>query len=180
MNNEKKFTDVDRLRQPERLARMEVDRVVDLSLEGIETHSVLDIGTGSGVFAEAFSLRGKKVAGLDENIEMIASAERHVPHVVFRIGSAESIPWPDRSFDLVFLGLVLHEVDSPLTALREARRIARIRVAVFEWPYRVQEFGPPLGHRLRPGDVTELALSAGCRQFEMIVLTNHILYRLGV
>ncbi|MHB9030554.1 MAG: class I SAM-dependent methyltransferase [Candidatus Latescibacterota bacterium] len=180
MNEDKKFHEIDRLRRPERLARMELERVVDLSLADAEVHSVLDVGTGNGVFAEAFSLRGKEAAGLDESAEMIESAEKHVPRVVFRVGSAEALPWPDRSFDLVFMGLVLHEVDSSLTALREARRVARTRVAVLEWPYVVQEFGPPLSHRLRPGDITELALSAGFRQFEMILLTSLILYRLGV
>jgi ubiquinone/menaquinone biosynthesis C-methylase UbiE len=180
MNEDKKYCDIDRLRAPDRLARMEVDRVVDLSLAGIEAHSVLDVGAGTGVFAEAFSLRGKDSAGLDENAGMIEAAERLVPRVVFRIGSAEAIPWPDRSFDLVFMGLVLHEVDSPLTALREARRVTRSRVAVLEWPYVVQDFGPPLAHRLRSGDITELALSSGFRHFEIVLLTSLILYRLGV
>ncbi len=176
---DKKYQDVGGLRLPGRLARLEVARVVSLCLEGVDARSVLDVGAGSGVFAEAFSLRGIEGYGLDENAEMIETAGRHIPQVDFRQGSAEAIPWPDQAFDLVFMGLVLHEVNSPLAALQEARRVSRDRVAVLEWPYQAQEFGPPLSHRLRPGDMTELALSSGFRKFELITLTNLILYRLG-
>ncbi|HTZ51502.1 MAG TPA: hypothetical protein VMF68_07580, partial [Spirochaetia bacterium] len=48
---------VERLRAPERLALMEVPRVVALSLDGGGFASVLDVGTGAGVFAEAFAAR---------------------------------------------------------------------------------------------------------------------------
>ena len=34
------------------------------------------------------------------------------------------------------LGHVLHETDDPVAALVEARRAARLRVVVLEWPYR--------------------------------------------
>ena len=48
----------DRLRAPDRLARMEVPRVAALSTEGITVESALDVGTGTGVFAEAFAAQG--------------------------------------------------------------------------------------------------------------------------
>ena len=52
--HERKFNrEIERLRDPERVARMEVPRVVDLSLEGIPLNGrVLDIGSGSGLFSE--------------------------------------------------------------------------------------------------------------------------------
>ena len=45
--------------------------------------------------------------------EMIAAAQRFVPEGDFREASAEALPYPDNSFDLVFLGLLLHESDEP-------------------------------------------------------------------
>jgi methylase of polypeptide subunit release factors len=52
--HERRFRgDPARLRSPERLEQLEVERVVELSLEGITAGSVLDVGTGTGVFAEA-------------------------------------------------------------------------------------------------------------------------------
>lgn len=46
-----------------------------------------------------------------------------------KLAPSEQISFPDCSFDLVFLGHVLHEADDPLTALQEARRVTRQRVA---------------------------------------------------
>ena len=41
----------DRLRAADRVARLEVPRVVALSLAGLTATSVLDVGTGTGIFA---------------------------------------------------------------------------------------------------------------------------------
>ncbi len=47
--HEKRFEgDMERLRNPERLARLEVDRVVALCLEGTIIKNMLDVGTGTG------------------------------------------------------------------------------------------------------------------------------------
>ncbi len=53
----------DRLRTPDRLVRMEVPRVAALSIDGITVESVLDIGTGTGAFAEAFAAQGAVTSG---------------------------------------------------------------------------------------------------------------------
>lgn len=174
--NERTYTAVERLRSPERIARLEVARVVDRCLAG-GARRVLDAGCGTGVFAEAFAARGIETAGLDGNPEMLAAAREFVPGVEFRAGSLDGIPWPDGSFDLVFLGLVLHEVSHPLTALRECRRAARA-AAVLEWPFPPRDDGPPAGHRLRPGDVLDLALGAGFGGFSLTPLARLVLYRM--
>jgi ubiquinone/menaquinone biosynthesis C-methylase UbiE len=102
-----------------------------------------------------------------------------VPGAQFSEGIAESLPFPDSSFDLVFLGLVLHETDDTLRALTEARRVSRLRVAVVEWPYRVEEHGPPIEHRLEPARVMELARSAGLRSVERLTLSHTELFRMS-
>ncbi len=180
MSNERVFKDVDRLRSPERVERLEVARVVDLCLEGLDRPRVLDVGTGSGLFAEAFSPKASGVAGIDINPDMLAAARKHVGGGEFQEGRAEKIPYPDGSFELVFIGLVLHEVDEVSGALKEARRVALKRVAVLEWPYREQEFGPPLAHRLRPEVVEEEARKAGFSKVESLLLEKMVLYRLEV
>ncbi len=177
--HEKRFEgDIDRLRAPERVERLEVERVVDLCLENGKFHSILDIGTGSGLFAEAFSKRGLEVSGVDSNPEMLAAARQFVSKGNFQIGTAEVLSSPDGSFDLVFLGLVLHESDEPLKALTEARRVARQRVGILEWPYQDGAFGPPLAHRLKPEDLANLFQKAGFRKWKVTDLSNTIFYRL--
>jgi SAM-dependent methyltransferase len=172
--------DISRLRSPERVERLEVKRVVDLCLENDQIGSVLDVGTGTGLFAEAFAGHGLTIAGVDVNPEMLASARRFVPKGDFRTGTAEALPYPDNSFDLVFLGLVLHESDEPLKALKETLRVARKQVGILEWPYRDQPFGPPLAHRLDPEDLADLFKKAGFRKWKMTELSDTILFLLEV
>lgn len=176
---ERRFNrDVNVLRSPERIARLEVGRVVDLCLEGLEVNNVLDVGTGSGLFAEAFVMRGLEVTGTDVNPEMITVAQGYVPAGRFQTAPAEAMPFPDQAFDLVFLGLVLHETDDASFALQEAHRLARMRVAVLEWLYKIEEHGPPLAHRLKEEQIRRLAQNAGFETMEQNPLKYLVLYLL--
>jgi len=169
---------LERLRSPDRVARLEVERVVTLCLEGIAARTMLDVGTGTGLFAEAFVAQGLEVTGIDANPDMIEAAPLYVPGGQFKLAPAETIPFPDAAFDLVFLGLVLHEADDALQALREARRVAGMRVAVLEWPYEEEEHGPPRADRLGVEQIEAMALAAGFRQVEALPLVHMVLYRL--
>ncbi len=171
---------VDRLRSPERVERLEVERVVDLSLEEGQFSTVLDVGTGSGLFAGAFASRGLTVAGVDVNPEMLPVARKFIPDGDFHEGTAESLPFPDHLFDFVFLGLVLHETDNPLKALQEARRVAAKRVCILEWPSRNQTFGPPLTDRMSLEVLVDLFQQAGFTKWKMVDLTDTLLYILEV
>ena len=170
--------DISRLRSPERLAWLEVDRVVELSTQGDHLHRVLDVGTGSGIFAEAFTRLGLEVEGLDANPEMLAAARDLVAGVRFQEGTAESLPYPDSSFDLVFMGLLFHETDDRPKAMQEAARVARQRVAVLEWPYEQQDFGPGLDTRLTEKEIGDLATQAGLTVGQVVRLNSLVFYLL--
>jgi SAM-dependent methyltransferase len=177
--HEKRFDgEIGRLRAPERVERLEIERVVGYCLEATDFKNVLDVGTGSGLFAEAFWRRGLEVSGIDANPEMIPAARQFVPKGSFREATAEALPYPDASFDLVFLGLVLHESDEPIQALQEAWRVTRNRVCILEWPYRDQEFGPPMADRIKPEEMTGLIHEAGFSKWESQALSNTAIYRL--
>ena len=179
--HERRFEgDVNRLRLPERVERLEIARVVDLCLENGPYDSVLDLGTGTGLFAEEFSNRGLAVSGMDVNPEMLPVARIFVPKGDFRQGIIEALPYPDGCIELVFLGLVLHEADDPLKALQEARRVARKRACILEWPYRDQSFGPPLTDRLNPENLAGFFQRAGFQKWKMLDLSNTVLYSLEV
>ncbi|HUN65496.1 MAG TPA: class I SAM-dependent methyltransferase [Bacteroidota bacterium] len=166
---------IERLRSPERVRLLEVERVIDLALSGAEIRTVLDVGTGSGIFAEAFARRGLSVTGIDPQPGMLEAAREYVPAGVFQSGTVEQIPFPDRSFDLVFLGHVLHESDDLERALGETVRCARARVAILEWPYLEETAGPPIAHRLRPEEILETARKIGCRTPEVRRLDHMVL-----
>ncbi len=168
-----------RLRSPERLALLQVPEVTRLSLEGSRIRSVLDAGTGTGIFAEAFAGQGLRVTGIDPNEELLREARAAVPGVEFRRAVLEQLPFGARTFDLVFLGHVLHEADDPLQGLREARRVARDRVVILEWPYRAEAQGPPLQHRLPAEKILGLAEAVGYSSMQRLELEHMVLFRLG-
>jgi SAM-dependent methyltransferase len=176
MSHDKVYHDVRKLRSPERLARLEVERVVSASLRGVGVRTVLDVGTGSGIFAEAFAGQGLRVTGVDVQEAMLEAARRYVPGAQFARAASEDLPFPDASFDLCFLGLVLHETRQPGQAVREAHRACILRTAVLEWPYGEQAAGPPLEDRLKTEDVIGLAAAAGFAGFRTVPLTHLVLY----
>jgi len=178
--HERRFNrEIERLRDPERIARLEVERVVNLTTENlIEVKTVLDIGTGSGLFAEQFAKKGLLVTGLDANPEMLPIAQQYVPSGVFQEGIAEKLPFLDSTFDLVFMGLLLHETDEVLTALKEAHRVVLKRLAILEWPDKEQTFGPPREDRLSVARIKSLTKQAGFKKISQIGLENFVLYLL--
>lgn len=168
---------IDRLRSPERIELLEVDRVVDLSLNKNIT-SVLDIGTGSALFAGAFHQRGIKVAGIDINLDMIAAAKKYVGDGQFFIAPAEQIPFADNSFELTFFGLVFHEVNDYSKALKEAYRVSSYGTSILEWNYKEEDYGPPINHRLKSEFIKKIAKETGYKNFKMIRLKKLVLYTL--
>jgi len=176
MNDGKVYRDVQKLRSSERLARLEVERVVSAVLDGVGVSTVLDVGTGSGIFAEAFAGRGLEVTGIDVQEAMLEAARAHVPAARFERAASEALPFPDGTFDLCFLGLVLHETRQPGRALQEAYRACVRRTAVLEWPYEPQPAGPPLGDRMKAETVVELASDAGFTTLKTFPLNVLVLY----
>ena len=95
----------------------------------VKGSDVLDVGCGDAGALIAFAEQGARCAGIecfDTSLERGSlRAADHGVTVDLRKGVAESIPYPDSSFDLVMLDNVLEHVnDRPLT-LREVRRVLK-------------------------------------------------------
>jgi ubiquinone/menaquinone biosynthesis C-methylase UbiE len=161
---------IEKLRDPKRLAFLETDKVVKFCLEGINPRMILDVGTGSGIFAEAFFHLGLKVTGVDIQEPMLEAARTYVPGASFQLASSENLPFEENAFDLVFLGLLLHESEQPLKTLKESARVCTLRVAVLEWPYKEGSYGPPLQHRIEPEQLKGMATSSGFSRISAIPL----------
>ncbi len=175
--NERTFTgSIERLQRPERLAALEVPRVVGLCLDGVAATTLLDVGCGSGIFAGTFCGRGLFCTGLDLNEGMLRATREAAPATRVAQAAAENLPFTDASFDMAFMAHVLHEVDDPAIALAECARVARRRVAVLEWPYEEGTMGPPLAHRLKPEDVAAAGKRAGLVTITPVVLKSVVLY----
>jgi len=93
---------------------------------------VLDLGCGTGELTAFIAiLVGEKegrVCGVDVSEERIRDArrlEKDHANISFSQGSAENIPHPDGSFDVVFFNATIHWVDNQLKALQECLRVLR-------------------------------------------------------
>ncbi|HZQ09810.1 MAG TPA: methyltransferase domain-containing protein [Anaerolineae bacterium] len=100
---------------------------------------VLDIACGTGVLARQIALRvGSSgwVVGVDPNPGMLAVAKQLAPSVEWHAGVAESLPFPDQSFDTVVSQFGLMFFTNPDQALREMGRVlapqGRLAVAVWD------------------------------------------------
>jgi SAM-dependent methyltransferase len=85
----------------------------------------LDIGCGSGMFCQMAAGLGAQVSGLDAAEPLLTIARERVPQGDFRTGEMEELPYANQSFDVVTAVNVFQFAASPVTALREARRVSR-------------------------------------------------------
>ncbi len=89
---------------------------------------VLDVACGTGVVTREALRRvgpGGRVAGLDANAGMIAVARERGRDIAWHEGRAESLPFPDASFDAVVSQFGLMFFADRAGALAEMRRVLR-------------------------------------------------------
>jgi demethylmenaquinone methyltransferase/2-methoxy-6-polyprenyl-1,4-benzoquinol methylase len=108
---------------------------------------VLDLATGTGDIALLFSKAvapGGEVVGVDFCRDMIEQAtvrERNQGKGIrFEVGDAMSLRFTDNSFDISTISFGIRNVDDPVKALSEMRRVVRPGGRVV-----VLEFGQPRG-----------------------------------
>jgi ubiquinone/menaquinone biosynthesis C-methylase UbiE len=124
-----------------------VDRANISALQKLELHRenarVLDVGCGNGASLLQFLRLGftpSNLVGIDTNDERIAQASALLPGVGFRKESADSLPFGDAEFDLVFESTMLGTLES-LTLLENiAREMLRVTrrggyVMLADWRY---------------------------------------------
>ncbi|TPW73098.1 class I SAM-dependent methyltransferase [Schumannella sp. 10F1B-5-1] len=85
---------------------------------------VLDLGAGTGKLTRALAARGLAVTAVDPDPAMLATLSARSPQVTTLEGSAERIPLPDASVDLVTVAQAWHWVDAP-RAIAETARVLR-------------------------------------------------------
>lgn len=170
----------EKLRSPDRIKLLEIERVIEHCLEHRFITKVLDIGTGTGLFAESFALRNLDVLGVDSQKEMVEEASNLVRKASFKQANVGSLPFKKGSFDLVFMGHVLHEVENVDLAIAEAVSIASVRVCILEWPYRTETIGPPIEHRLTKEQIQKSAIKSKIKKVNTVELNNTVLYKMDV
>lgn len=108
---------------------------------------VLDLATGTGdialLFSDAVGPEGS-VIGVDFCADMITIAQRRPKNqrsnMRFEVGDAMSLRFADNSFDICSISFGIRNVDDPVKALSEMRRVVKPGGRVV-----VLEFGQPRG-----------------------------------
>lgn len=86
----------------------------------------LDVGCGTGNYAAALTAAtGCRISGIDPSARMLDRAREAAPWAALVQGSAESLPFPDESFDIVMSTDVIHHVQDRSAFFREAARALR-------------------------------------------------------
>lgn len=84
---------------------------------------ILDLGCGDGQLTQRIAETGAHMVGVDASPEMLAAA--NLRGIDVHQGSAESLPFADRSFDAVFSNAVLHWVRDQDAMMAEVRRVLK-------------------------------------------------------
>jgi ubiquinone/menaquinone biosynthesis C-methylase UbiE len=92
--------------------------------------SVLDVAAGTGLLSQAVAPKVKRVVALDVTPEMIAEGykkvqQRGLRNIIFILGTAEALPFPSETFDLVMTRFSFHHFRKPEVVLREMNRVCR-------------------------------------------------------
>ncbi|WP_436536615.1 class I SAM-dependent methyltransferase [Actinoplanes sp. HUAS TT8] len=150
---------------------------------------VLDLGAGTGKLTRQVRARGLEVVAVDPSEGMLGELRRAVPDVAAHRGSAEDIPLPDGSVDVVLVAQAWHWVD-PERAVPEIARVLtpggrigliwNLRDERTDWVQRLgtiigreqlreTRLGAPFGainaatfgwaHTMRPGELLDLVAS---------------------
>lgn len=98
-------------------------------VEGLASASILDIGSGKGVFLLEAAGHGVVATGLEVSEGYIAIARERLAaagsEATIMHGVAEKLPFPDASFDFANIGEVIEHVEEPRQMLAEALRVLR-------------------------------------------------------
>ncbi len=91
--------------------------------------SVLDVGTGTGVYLALIAgepaLAGRRVKGLEPSPQLLAYARFAYPKLAFAQGSAYQTGEPDAAHDVITANFVFIHLRNPDLALLELRRVLR-------------------------------------------------------
>lgn len=104
-------------------------RVLSEQRIDLPNSTLLDVGCGGGILAEAFAELGMPVTGIDPSVPSVKTARWHAQQrqlvIDYRIGSGERLPVADAHFDCVSCCDVLEHVQDVDAVLAEISRVLK-------------------------------------------------------
>lgn len=165
-----------RLDDPGRLEDLRPDVMWEALGAPESVGTIVDVGAGTGVFAEQFALLapGAVVYAADTSqgmLDWIADKRASLVEsgrIVPVLSDETTLPLPDASADLAIMVNMHHELDDPVALYEDIRRILRPggRMLVVDWTDRDTPHGPPLAIRASEEQIVEALRSAGFEDIE--------------
>jgi len=104
-------------------------KMLDLLLRELKDspRCIIDVGCGTGRLLRAAAVRwpGAQLFGVDPAEQMVSEATRLNPNATFRVASAEALPFPDQTADLVLSSVSFHHCSDQTKGLQEIARVLR-------------------------------------------------------
>ena len=105
-----------------------VEQAIVEALGSVRYQSLLDVGTGTGRMLQVLGRDVERAVGFDNSHSMLAVARANLERaeirgIDLRQGDVYSPPFANDSFDLIVIHQVLHFLDDPARAIREAARL---------------------------------------------------------
>lgn len=134
---------------------LDIPAMTKLIEKNVNQCDVLDLGCGSGDFTAKVKSLGGNVIGLDQSNKMIEIARREHPEIEFYVGTAEKLPFNNKSFELIYSCLMIHYIRelSPLFA-EVARVIRSLGKFVFSFHHPFNE----ITHQVWNGSVCDVTM----------------------
>jgi SAM-dependent methyltransferase len=102
-------------------------RLIDFA--GWRGRDVLDLGCGAGVEVVRFARGGARVTGVDIAERAVALTRQNLAHqglhARLEVADGEALPFPDRSFDFVYVHGVMQYTSNDGLLVQEVRRVLR-------------------------------------------------------
>ena len=87
---------------------------------------ILDLGCGPGIVGKTFQeFFQADLLGVDIK-------DRRINDIPFKLIDGKTLPFPENSFHVVLINYVLHHSRDPIALLKEAKRVTRDKIIIFE------------------------------------------------
>ncbi len=143
--------------------------------------TVADLGCGTGDIAVRLATLVETVHLVDMSKAMLAAARKRLAqhkNVHFHHSDLTGLPLDDSSVDAAIISLVLHHVNHPATAIREAARILKPggRLLVIDMlEHDREQYRQTMGHKwlgFKPAEMSEWFTSAGLGHLRTVHLPS--------